>query len=130
MGSFSENVLPLIETSMDDTVDDTVEPEIPDDNDVIEDNIDVDQTDDELNDDSDMPDTATDWNDNAISDLENIAEVLSTTEESTEPIIVNDETVDTDMNDGYDGGYEDEYNYGDFKVHFISISILLLTIAV
>ena len=119
MGSFSENVLPLIETSIDDTVDETVEPEIPDDNDVIDDN---------MNDESDMPDTETDWNDNAISDLENIAEVSNG--EPTEPINVNDETVDTDMNDGYDGGYEDEYNYGDFKVHFISISILLLTIAV
>ena len=128
MGSFSENVLPLIETSIDDTVDETVEPEIPDDNDVIDDNIDVGQTDDELNDQSDMPDTETDWNDNAISDLENIAEVSK--EEPTEPINVNDETVDTDMNDGYDGGYEDEYNYGDFKVQFISISMLLLTIAV
>ena len=128
MGSFSENVLPLIETSIDDTVDETVEPEIPDDNDVIDDNIDVAQTDDELNDESDMPDTETDWNDNAISDLENIAEVSK--EEPTEPINVNDETVDTDMNDGYDGGYEDEYNYGDFKVQFISISMLLLTIAV
>ena len=128
MGSFSENVLPLIETSIDDTVDETVEPEIPDDNDVIDDNIDVGQTDDELNDESDMPDTDTDWNDNAISDLENIAEVSK--EEPTEPINVNDETVDTDMNDGYDGGYEDEYNYGDFKVQFISISMLLLTIAV
>ena len=128
MGSFSENVLPLIETSIDDTVDETVEPEIPDDNDVIDDNIDVGQTDDELNDESDMPYTETDWNDNAISDLENIAEVSK--EEPTEPINVNDETVDTDMNDGYDGGYEDEYNYGDFKVQFISISMLLLTIAV
>ena len=125
MGSFSENVLPLIETSIDDT--ETVEPEIPDDNDVIDDNIDVGQTDDELNDESDMPDTETDWNDNAISDLENIAEVSK--EEPTEPINVNDETVDTDMNDGYDGGYEDEYNYGDFKVQFISMSMLLLTIA-
>ena len=128
MGSFSENVLPLIETSIDDTVDETVDPEIPDDNDVIDDNIDVGQTDDELNDESDMPYTETDWNDNAISDLENIAEVSK--EEPTEPINVNDETVDTDMNDGYDGGYEDEYNYGDFKVQFISISMLLLTIAV
>ena len=126
MGSFSENVLPLIETSIDDT--ETVEPEIPDDNDVIDDNIDVGQTDDELNDESDMPGTETDWNDNAISDLENIAEVSK--EEPTEPINVNDETVDTEMNDGYDGGYEDEYNYGDFKVQFISISMLLLTIAV
>ena len=128
MGSFSENVLPLIETSIDDTVDETVEPEILDDNDVIDDNIDVGQTDDELNDESDMPDTETNWNDNAISDLENIAEVLK--EEPTEPINVNDETVDTDLNDGYDGEYEDEYNYGDFKVQFISISMLLHTIAV
>ena len=98
IGSFSENVLPFIE------------PETSDDNDVTEDTIG--ETDDEPNDETDMTETGTDLADNSMTDLG-----------PTDPI--NDETVDSDINDGY----EDEYNYGDFKVQLISISMLLLTIA-
>ena len=113
MGSFSENVLPLIESS----IDDTAEPETSDDNDVTND-----ETDDELNDETDM--TGTEIG-NDLTDLE----MIDIQEQPTEPMVINDEAVDIDINDGYDQGYEDEYNYGAFKVQFISISMLLLTIA-
>ena len=112
MGSFSENVLPLIESS----IDDTVEPETSDDNDVTV------ETDDEPNDETDM--TGTEIG-NDLTDLE----MIDIQEQPTEPMVINDEAVDSDINDGYDQGYEDEYNYGAFKVQFISISMLLLTIA-
>ena len=112
MGSFSDNVLPLIQSS----VDDKVEPETTDDNDVTDDTID--ETDDEPNDETDMTGTGTDLVDISMTDLG-----------STEPININDGAVDSDINDGYEDGYGDEYDYGDFKVKFVSISMLLLTIA-
>ena len=113
MGSFSENVLPLIASS----IDDTVEPETSDDNDVTND-----ETDDEPNDE-------TDWTGTEIGDDVTDLEMIDIPEKPTEPMIINYEAVDSDINDGYDQGYEDEYNYGAFKVQFISISMLLLTIA-
>ena len=116
MGSFSDNVLPLIQSS----VDDKVEPETTDDNDVTDDTID--ETDDEPNDETDM--TGTEVGDD-VTDLE----MIDIPEKPTEPLNINDEAVNSDINDGYDQGYEDEYNYGAFKVQFISISMLLLTIA-
>ena len=112
MGSFSDNVLPLIQSS----VDDKVEPETTDDNDVTDDTID--ETDDEPNDETDMTGTGTDLVDISMTDLG-----------PTEPININDGAVDSDINDGYEDGYGDEYDYGDFKVKFVSISMLLLTIA-
>ena len=112
MGSFSDNVLPLIQSS----VDDAVEPETSDDNDVTDDTIG--ETDDEPNDETDMTEAGIDWADNSMTDLG-----------PTEPININDGAVDSDINDGYEDGYGDEYNYGDFKVQFVSISMLLLTIA-
>ena len=111
MGSFSDNVLPLIQSSVDD-----IEPETSDDNDVIDDTID--ETDDEPNDEMDMTESGTDLADNSMADLG-----------PTEPINIYDGAVDSDINDGYEDGYGDEYDYGDFKVKFVSISMLLLTIA-
>ena len=117
MGSFSDNVLPLIQSS----VDDAVEPETSDDNDVNDDTIG--ETDDEPNDETDMTEAGIDWADNSMTDLGPTQPI------STEPINTNDGAVDSAITDGYEDGYGDEYNYGDFKVQFVSISMLLLTIA-
>ena len=114
IGSFADNVLPLIES----TVDDTVEPEQPDDtgNDVTEDN---DKTDDE----SDMTESGSDWNDDALTDLENIIE-----ENTVKPTDTNEVAVNTVIDNEEDlGTDDDEYYYGNFKIHFASIPILLLS---
>ena len=111
IGSFAENVLPLTDSS----VDDFVEPEQLDDNDVIADNDEYDAEG------SDM--TETDWND-ALTDLDNITEDASTDASS-----IDEDVTNTDIADNEDDDDNDAYDYSNFKFHFASISMILLSIA-
>ena len=84
IGSFAQNVLPLLES----TVDNTVQLEQPDDNDVAVEWSDAQsyttETDDESDGEWDMNETGSDWNDHALPDPENIFEEKPFEEKPTE----------------------------------------------
>ena len=96
IGSFAQNVLPLLES----TVDNTVQLEQPDDNDVTDAWSDpwsgawsdgwsdaqsyTTETDDESDGEWDMNETGSDWNDHALPDPENIFEEKPFEEKPTE----------------------------------------------
>ena len=100
---------------IDSSVDDSVEPEQFDDNDVIADN------DEDDGEGSDM--TETDWND-ALTDLDKITE-----DASTVVPITDEDTTDTVISNNDEDDENDEYDYGNFKFHVASISMILLSIA-